>query len=1372
MKKNLQKKSVVLFCILSLAGQLNVHAQQNTNLINSTLASQQAKNGWAASDISDYIISDQYTDEKTGLTYTYVQQRHSRIVVYNAISVFLIRDSKVLAFTPGIVSNLDKKVKTDAPSITAEAAIGFALKHLERNAEAQVKLVSTDNALNRFVFDAAEVSASPVKVQLVYRVVNDVALLAWDVSIEMKNEPHWWNVRVNAVNGDYIDKNDFTVECGFEQPEHTEDVSSVIPAQFLPPPPPTAIAEYTVYAYPVEAPTFGGRTLLTDPHDVTASPYGWHDVDGIIGYEYTITRGNNVHAYEDANNDNLPGYAPDSPTLQFNYPINLANAPITNQDAAITNLFYANNRIHDVTYHAGYTEAAGNFQQNNYGNGGAGNDYVQAEAFDGGGSNNANFATPPDGSRPRMQMYLWSGTPQLDGSLDNGVIAHEYGHGISNRLTGGPSNTSCLTNAEQGGEGWSDWLALIMSVEASDTGAGFLNQARGIGTYVKGQATTGAGIRRYRYSTNMSINPQTYADLATSSGPHAKGEIWCAAIWDMSSFLISDIGFNSDPMVTTSGNYIAMRLVLEGMKLQPCSPGYLDARDAILTADAVLYNNAHRCRIWEAFARRGMGFNAVQGSSGSSTDQTAGFLMEPSCVPATQPPVAAFTSNVTTIGCAGTVQFTNQSVQPYSWLWNFGDQTTSTQYSPAHQFNAPGTYTVKLVVSNPLGSDSVTHTITVTPTFTAAVNATPSSVCTGSSVQLSAAGSGSTSVSSYTLTSISFAPVTGTPIAGPTGDDVVGSTINIGFNFPFYGGVKTQLKITTNGFISFNLNVGHGCCSGQALPNNNTGVDNLVAVCWTDLYPGGPGTIDYFNLTSPNRFVVRYNSVAHCCATTPAQVTAQIILYESGVIELHNTSILSSTQAMTQGIENAGGTLATVVPGRNGVSFTATNDAYRFTPVIAYNYLWQPGNLSGATQTVTPVSTGSYTVNVSDGSGCVIPFSSPVITVNSFPTPAISGNLAFCSGSSTTLNAGSYASYLWSTGATTQTISVNTAGTFTVTVTNSGGCTGSASVTTTVNPLPTVTANNVSGCAGTPIALSGTPAGGTWSVANPYTGASTTYTHTFTNGNGCTNTSAPANITVNPLPTVSFTGLSASYNVSAPAATLTGSPAGGTFSGPGVSGNTFTPSVAGIGGPYTITYSYTNGNGCTNTSSQQTTVTGCSVPAQPGNISGPTSVCHNQNNVIYSIAPVATATSYTWTVPPGTNIKTGQGTVQIKVRFGNAAGNVTVKANNSCGSSPVRTLAIAMSCKEESTDLSAAGFDVTVYPNPTENVFTFIINSSSTNSFSINIFDVTGRIVEAYENISPEKEFKCGTKLTDGIYFAEVVSAGEREVIKLVKHAR
>ncbi len=1126
----LLKKSRLFLTVLMLLSLFRANAQQSTNLINAQLTVEREKYGLTADDISDYLITNQYTDEVTGLTYSYIQQRHNKVAVYNAISVFLIKDNKVVYFTSGMIDHLAQKVKSASPNITPEAAIGYALINIGRDEIAPVKLINTDNNLKTFTYESPSISSSPIKVQLVYRAMDDGIYLAWDVSIELKNEPHWWNIRIDALTGNYLDKNDWTVNCSFDDPN---DFSSIHEhetfeqaSQFSPLPPPPPLGEYNVYAFPLEAPSFGGRSILINPEDPTSSPFGWHDVDGVVGNDYTITRGNNVHAYEDANNDNLPGYSPNTATLQFNYPVDLTQAPLVNQDASITNLFYLNNRIHDVLRHAGFNEAAGNFQQNNYGNGGLGNDYVQAEAFDGGGTNNANFGTPADGSKPRMQMYLWTApTPDRDGSFDNGIVAHEYGHGVSNRLTGGPSQAGCLGNAEQGGEGWSDWLALIMTIEPGDTVAGgMLTQARGIGTYALNQATTGQGIRRFRYSVNMAINPQTYADLATSgTGPHNKGEIWCDAIWDMTSFLVNDLGFDPNPTIATAGNNIAMRLVLEGMKLQPCSPGFLDARDAILNADAILYSNAHRCRIWEAFARRGMGFSAVQGSSNSSTDQTAAFDMPVFCLTATQPPVAAFTSNVSTIPCAGTVQFTNGSTQAFSYAWNFDDGGTSILNNPTHQFTSPGTYNVKLVVTNPLGTDSVTHPITVTSIFSANLTATPNPVSCGSSVQLNAVGSGSTNYN-YALTTIPFAPVSGTPTAGPAGDDIVSSFIPIGFNFPFYNTVQTQLKISTNGFISFNSNSGSGCCAGAALPNNSSTLSNLIAVAWTDLYVGSPNSIDYFNLTSPNRFVIRYNAVSHCCATTPAQVTAQIILYQTGEIEMHNTSILTGGDVMTMGIENANGTIATVVPGRNASNFTASNEGYRFTPFINYTYNWQPGNLNGASQTVSPIANTTYTVSVADGSGCVQPFNTALINV----TPIIaniSGSLSFCSGSSTILDAGAgYTGYSWSTGATSQTISVSTAGNVSVTVTNASNCTGSTSVTTVINPLPNVTASNVSGCAGSTIALAGSPAGGTWSVANPYSGASTTYTHTFTDGNGCTNTSTSANITVNARPTGVLSG--------------------------------------------------------------------------------------------------------------------------------------------------------------------------------------------------------------------------------------------------------
>jgi extracellular elastinolytic metalloproteinase len=217
--------------------------------------------------------------------------------------------------------------------------------------------------------------------------------------------------------------------------------------------------------------------------------------------------------------------------------------------------------------------------------------------------------------------------PQLDGDLDNGIIAHEYGHGISNRLTGGAGNSSCLGNAEQMGEGWSDWLGLMLTMKTGDTGL----SGKGIGTYALGQSPSGNGIRQYKYSTSLTVNPHTYNSVKTVVAPHGVGSVWCAMLWEFTWNLIDLYGFDPDLYNGTGGNNIAMALVLEGMKLQPCSPGFVDARDAILLADMMLYNGDHQCLIWRAFAKRGLGFGATQGSSNSRTDGTESFLLSPTC---------------------------------------------------------------------------------------------------------------------------------------------------------------------------------------------------------------------------------------------------------------------------------------------------------------------------------------------------------------------------------------------------------------------------------------------------------------------------------------------------------------------------------------------------------------------------------------------------------------------------------------------------------------------------------------------------------------------------------------------------------------------
>ena len=213
----------------------------------------------------------------------------------------------------------------------------------------------------------------------------------------------------------------------------------------------------------------------------------------------------------------------------------------------------------------------------------------------------------------------------LDACLDNTVIIHEYMHGISNRLTGGPNTTTCLMNAEQTSEGWSDYLALMLTTDWQVMQINNGTIPRAMGAYVSGSPM---GIRTYPYSTDMLINPLTYGHLINTNGSvHKMGEIWCSALWDMTWKLIETDSINSniENISNGGGNVIALQLVMLGMKLQPCQPGFLDARDAILKADSILFNGIHSCTIWNSFARRGMGVYAKQGSSNDYRDQEADF---------------------------------------------------------------------------------------------------------------------------------------------------------------------------------------------------------------------------------------------------------------------------------------------------------------------------------------------------------------------------------------------------------------------------------------------------------------------------------------------------------------------------------------------------------------------------------------------------------------------------------------------------------------------------------------------------------------------------------------------------------------------------
>jgi extracellular elastinolytic metalloproteinase len=220
-----------------------------------------------------------------------------------------------------------------------------------------------------------------------------------------------------------------------------------------------------------------------------------------------------------------------------------------------------------------------------------------------------------------VEQPTGSGPDNISGSLDNGIIAHEYGHGISNRLVGGGNNTGCLGNGEQMGEGISDFFSLVTTVKPGDTG----EMGRGIGTFAQREDTDGGGIRRYPYSTDMSINPLTYKDIAGQTAPHPIGEIWTLCLWEMYWLLVDEYGFDEDLFNGAGGNNIAVLLAIEGMKLTSCNPGYTDGRDGVLAADQLIYGGANQCLIWKAFAKRGVGINTDQVSSFDSNDGIENF---------------------------------------------------------------------------------------------------------------------------------------------------------------------------------------------------------------------------------------------------------------------------------------------------------------------------------------------------------------------------------------------------------------------------------------------------------------------------------------------------------------------------------------------------------------------------------------------------------------------------------------------------------------------------------------------------------------------------------------------------------------------------
>ncbi|WP_075341991.1 M36 family metallopeptidase [Tenacibaculum agarivorans] len=638
---------VALFLVLQLAYSQNT-SQSDLSVIQDHFKSLQNKSQASQTDYAEWKVTSTASSLKKGLTHYYLTQYFKGIPIINGTYNMSVNNNSVNYSVNQFVKDVESKIpqSRSISLINEEAAINTVISshNLPAASRLQKQLRRTNGGgdpISKYLDSGITEDNEPITAQKVYLLYEDKIHLCWNVTLYEKGGKHWWSSFVDASSNTILKEDDWVISCNFDTPGHSElhnhkhdhghkahkDVNSRenygIPyaAESMA----MAPDSYRVYAMPLINPDDGGRTIVTDPAESVASPFGWHDTNGSAGAEFTITRGNNVWAQEDANGNNGTGASPSGGSgLDFDFPVNLNQAPSNYRNASTTNLFYWNNIMHDVWYQYGFDEASGNFQENNYGRGGSGSDSVNADSQDGSGTNNANFGTPPDGSNPRMQMFLWNRTnPGRDGSFDNIIIAHEYGHGISTRLVGG-RNSNVLGGSEQMGEGWSDWFGLMLTMKAGDTGA----DRRGVGTYVLGQGLNGLGIRPTVYSTDRSINDTDYSDIGGLARPHGVGYAFCTILWDMTWLLIDQEGFDPDFYNGTGGNNIAMALVTEGLKNTASNPGFVSGRDGILQADQDLYGGAYRCLIWKAFAERGVGEGANENNNGGTngqTDQTVSF---------------------------------------------------------------------------------------------------------------------------------------------------------------------------------------------------------------------------------------------------------------------------------------------------------------------------------------------------------------------------------------------------------------------------------------------------------------------------------------------------------------------------------------------------------------------------------------------------------------------------------------------------------------------------------------------------------------------------------------------------------------------------
>ena len=729
---------------------------------------------------------------------------------------------------------------------------------------------------------------------------------------------------------------------------------------------------------------------------------------------------------------------------------------------------------------------------------------------------------------------------------------------------------------------------------------------------------------------------------------------------------------------------------------------------------------------------------------------------------------------------------------PTSWLWNFGDGSTSTQQNPLHQYTKNGTYSVSLNISNVYGNNNKKISNYVTVNRPAAPSVNNASNCLASTFSLKANTSNPVTWFDSTGTQVSTVNPFVTPALKETTtywaeewniDTVnktnysVGEAPNTSGYYEYYYNNNNYFQLKFNVTLPITLQsvlIYSGITGSRTIVCTN-GEKTTLAMKTVSVNPGSNRINLDFSLPAGGPYYLGFTNDS--LMEFGQDAASYPYTDASGIVQITGNNLKSSSYAYFYDwvVSEPGYCLSQLAPATatvgalaasitaNGPTSFCEGGSVTLTATSGASYKWSSGQ---TTQAITATSAGTYAVTVVSTGSCSAVSGPEVVTVSAKPEAAISasGATTFCCGASVTLTASSGKTYKWSSGQTTQAIAATTSGNYSVTVSNSSSCSAVSSpeaITVNAKPLATIAAGGPTAfCTGGSVILTAS-SNSTYKWSSGQTTQAITvaksgnYTVSVVGSNSCSAISAGEVITVSAQPEATITASGATTFCANDSVVLTASPAS-TYAWS--SGETTQAVAISTAGTYTVTV--INSGTCSAISTPEVVAVN-TMPEAAITPSG--SICGDSTETLTAVQ--SDGVNYRWS--------TGDTTFAISVK---AAGNYVVTVSNTnCSAEATSTIS---ACADTTHGVSGINYlsggsselEVAAYPNPYTDQFHLKIQSGSADSnIHIKIFDVNGRLMEEQINSSGTTDVMLGKGYSAGIYIVQLRQGDVNRELRMVK---